>query len=73
MPFSCFNGDLNYAQKAGRLTPTNVLQLMDRYQVSLQAVATRITWISRDTICALWERKGPTINLVWAAPSDSVR
>src|SRR5439155_2480257 len=56
-------------QRHGGLTPTNVLNLVDRYQASLQAVATRIAWISRDTICALWEKRGPAINLVWAAPA----
>ena len=68
MPFSCFNGDLGAAQRDGGLTPSNVLKLVGRYQASLQAVATRITWISRDTICALWEKRGPAVNLIWAAP-----
>src|SRR5207245_4521892 len=64
MPFSCFNGDLSGTQMDGGLGPTNVLKLMDRYQVSLQAAATRITWIMRDTICALWQKKGAAVNLI---------
>jgi Zn-dependent peptidase ImmA (M78 family) len=71
MPFSFFNGDVKAAQHSGGLTPSGVLKLMGRYQASLQAVAARITWVSRNTMCALWERKGPAVNLVWAAPSKA--
>lgn len=69
MPFASFNSDLIDAQGGSHLTPTGVLELTRRYQVSLQAVALRITWISRDTICALWNKKGPAVNLVWATPA----
>jgi Zn-dependent peptidase ImmA (M78 family) len=71
MPFACFNGDLKAAQSKGGLAPTHVLRLMERYKVSLQAVATRINWISPETTCALWEKKGCAVNLVWAAPARS--
>jgi len=71
MPFSAFNGDIAAAKRMGGLTPDSVLKLMTRYQASLQAVAARITWISRNTTCALWEKRGPAINLVWATPSKA--
>ncbi len=69
MPYGSFSHDLAAAKLGEGLTPSDVLRLMRRYQVSLAAVAARITWISRDTTCVLWEKRGPAINLIWASPS----
>lgn len=70
MPYNPFSHDLGAMSCHGGPTPTDVLQLMRRYCVSLPAAASRITWILRDTTCVLWEKRGPAINLAWASPSS---
>jgi hypothetical protein len=70
MPYGPFSHDLGEARRGGGPTPADVLRLMHRYGVSLPAVGARVTWISRDITCVLWEKRGPAINLAWASPSS---
>jgi len=70
MPFSTFSQDLRSTQNGSGVTPSILLQLMSRYEVSLQAVAIRTAWLTRNTICALWERDGNAINMKWVTPQS---
>jgi Zn-dependent peptidase ImmA (M78 family) len=70
MPISFFSKDLKAAQNLRGITPTTLLGLVDRYRVSLQAVAIRIVGITPGVICALWKREGNDISTKWVAPQS---
>jgi Zn-dependent peptidase ImmA (M78 family) len=69
MPARTFKRDLELKAQDGRITPSTVLELRDLYQVSLQAVCTRIARLRKDLICAIWNLESKAIHLEWVAPS----
>jgi len=69
MPFHVFKCDLLRLSVRGVITPETIFSLMERYNVSLQAVCTRIVWIEKDSVCALWKKQGTSISPEWVAPS----
>jgi len=70
MPFDKFSSDLLQSEQDEDITPEKLFWLMDRYQVSLSAVAIRATWIIRNLACAFWRRRQHAINLEWVTPKS---
>jgi hypothetical protein len=69
MPTNRFKKDLESKARDGKITPSTVLELRALYNVSLQAVCTRIARLRKDLICALWNLESKAIHLEWVAPS----
>jgi Zn-dependent peptidase ImmA (M78 family) len=66
MPFSTFKADL---LSDSEVTPRTLFSLVNRYQVSLQAISIRTTEVCREIACAFWRRQGPAIELNSISPS----
>jgi Zn-dependent peptidase ImmA (M78 family) len=63
MPRRIFRSDLG-----GTLSPARLIELQDRYQVSLQAVAIRAAQVMKNVACSIWQKQGSAINLDWITP-----
>jgi len=72
MPGAVFARDLSSFQRDGdgRITPPVLLKLRRLYKVSLRAVATRVSFVSRAVGCALWKRQGETVTPEWVTPGS---
>lgn len=70
MPFSVFKKDVVSHWENERITPRTILQLSNRYQVSLLAAAFRVwdTWKHKSV---LWFREGTPIRSEWISPTWS--
>jgi hypothetical protein len=65
MPFSVFREDL---LESGPVTPNTLFGLVNRYQVSLQAITVRAAAVHANLACAFWAREGPAVNLLSISP-----
>ncbi len=73
MPFTHFRRDIVSLRDRRRiLTPLAILDLANRYKVSVYAAAIRVAWILKNVICAIWTRRS-TIDQEWITPTYNKR
>jgi uncharacterized protein DUF955 len=65
MPEEDFKRDL---ANGGPVSPDILLNLSQRYCVSLSAAATRVAWLTGDIACALWRLEHAAVGLQWITP-----
>lgn len=69
MPFTIFQNDVqDTKQEDGTIPPTTIFSLSQRYKVSLQAVAIRISYVTMEHACAFWKPTAYSMNLEWITP-----